>query len=127
MIKNIYIENNKQHEALKNFTALFKEEQNNLETYDTFIYTAIPINVAFKYKILYPDFMLHPEVIKKRKFYEDIKVITKRKDITDLISKVLQIEMINNSDNLLISEKTIKCLIKEHKKLSINNKKNVIN
>ena len=127
MVKTIYIENEEQQEYIRNYYIDFHNKQMELENEDTLIYPAIPINVAVKHGILYSDFILHPTILRSRKFYEDIKVVSKRKYIAELISTVLQSELLKDSINLKLSEDTLKVLIKAHKKLSrVNKKKDVV-
>lgn len=127
MVKTTYIENEQQHEYVWKYFCSFHKKQKELETEDTLIYPVIPMNIALKYGILYADFMLHPTMIRSRKFYENIKIVTKRSEIADLISKLLQTELLSDSENLKISEETLKVLIKAHKILSrVNKKKDVV-
>lgn len=124
MIKTINIESAEQHEEVRNYMVEFHNKQVELETEDTLIYPVIPINVALKHGILCADFMLHQTMVRKRKFYENINVVTKRSDVAKLISEMLQTEMLKSSEDMKLSEDTLKVLIRAHKKLSRINKKN---
>lgn len=119
----IYIENEVQHEKIRKYYVSFRAKQLEVENEETLMYTSISLSLAIKNNVLFDDFLLHPKVVKLRKFYEGVFTMKTKKDVANKIAEVLQYELTCDSNESKISESTIKKLIAAHKRLTKEKKK----
>lgn len=120
----IYIENEKQHKQVLDFFIEFNKKQTEMETDDMFVYPSIAISAAVKFKILIDELMLHPFVLKKRKFFEPALTINSKKDVVKILAEIIERELLIEDEKPFVSEKNLKKIIKAHKRLITTNNKN---
>jgi len=119
----VYIESDKQHKDVLDFYKKFNTKQLEIETDDTFVYPIIPISMAIRYKVLIDELMLHPLVLKNRKFFENVITISSKKDLIKIITSVIERELLTeNGEKNFMGEKNLNKLIKAHKRLTNANK-----
>lgn len=120
----IYIEDQNKYNRILEFTINFKKKQFDLETEDTFVYPAINVGDAIRYKVLYEEFLFHPLVLRTRKFYEEPQTLSTKKEIIAKISEVLTFEFTNEDKDVAMSEKVVRKIIASHKRLTKTKTKN---
>lgn len=119
----ITIKRKSQKEKIRKFFVDFKNKQKLMEDDMTLIYTMIPLELAIKYNLLITDFLLHPKLVKKRKFYEPIDSIIEKANMIETVKSILEFELSQEINNTYMSTQSTKDLIKSYNKL-IGVKKN---
>lgn len=109
------IKDNRQARAMKEYLKSFESMRDIYETEDDIVYSILPIYLAIKYDIIISEFIFHPILVRKRKFYEYVQNIVDKENIINAMTMVLEYELTN--DENFMSNKNVKTLIKARKKL----------
>lgn len=110
-IKNLSVDNEEMIKFLKGL----KIKQKNIEDKESLFYPKISLYTTLKYNIFFKNFLLHPIVLKSKKYYEDKNIVDKIEDIVELLGKTLTFELTENITYLTVNERDQ--LVKVHKKL----------
>lgn len=94
---------------------LFKIQEDS-EYIDTFVYSSVTMYQALKHNVIIPSFMMHPEVVKVRMFYQQTELVKDKKELIDLIARVLEYEIMEEKNYMPEDERNE--LIKAHKRLT---------
>jgi len=110
-------------EVTKSFILNFWErsnlEQAKSKDQETIIYSPFPVDFIVSKKLFFIDFLFHPILIKKRKYFEAADIFDNEPELLDKINRVLEYELtyeLNEETSYLKEEERDK-LIKFHKKL----------
>jgi len=114
----IMIKQKAKKKKMLDYFVSFRKKQNFMETDDSSIYSIIPIGTALKFNVLIKDFLLHSLLVKKRKFYEDIEFITTKKELIEIITKVLDLELVKEPGKSEMSDDAINELVAAHTRLT---------
>src|SRR5258708_4387211 len=82
------------------FLREMKKKQKEVESEEVTIYPKISLYTALKHKIFFINLLLHPEILIKKKFYQEKKQLMDNVSLKEELGKVLQYEMTLGNEKL---------------------------
>lgn len=97
------------------FITSLRERQHELKLERKNYYPSITMHTALKYRIFFPNLLLHPKVLEARHFYENRTETLLPEELAIKIANVLEYEFLEKET---LTKKEQERLIKLHKKLT---------
>jgi len=114
-MRQLIIKNDQVNNFVLDYWTKLKEIQTEINEEEQ-IYCPFAINFAAQNNLFFIDFLFHPIILKKRKFYELIQYNHDKQTLLNCINSVLEYEL--TSEKNLLSNEDLKKLIAYQKKLS---------
>lgn len=105
-------------EEILSYLSSLKDKQKKVIDKDNIFYPKISLYIALKHKILFKNLLLHPKVLREKKFYQDKNQIITSNSLRGILSEVLEFELTSNDETLSTEERNE--IIKVFKKIAIN-------
>ena len=111
----IRISSDKKTDELIKYLTAVTELQKSIEEEKELFITKLPLFLAAKNNLIYSEFLLHPLVTYKVKYYEDVSYV---EDVKELLYEVIVYETTCDIKDIKLSQEILNKIIKKYKKLS---------
>lgn len=92
-----------------------KHIQDEHKADDEIFYSFLPMNLCIRNKLYLSAVLLHPFVLRKKKFYENSLIAVTNEQFFNTITQIIEYEVLNDAPFLSITERNE--LIQLHKKM----------
>lgn len=116
-MKTIKINSNKRRKFILDYWVRLNEEQNKINDGISIVYCKYSLKFIIEQKIYFIDYLFHPNILKKRNYYDDEERINTKEELIKDIAKILEFEITSETHNFLTNKERDN-LIKFYKQLN---------